>query len=426
MFGINQRIDFLTNPVVTTWGAPDSHLSSDFFQSHQYEVVKSYQETSCRCYIVPPHLQERIRNLRLQDEIEQVRLSANINLDKDTDFRNIRKATIASQEAFTFHWPHIHKPVDSSEKQIPASGKFNPTPFIQNLVRSVYDAQHKEKLPGQFVISTKGEQGFPGYTQKKNTEDETANKALENALNVFLFYLQQYRYDSIDGKGMPITSSIHFGDNYENAFWDGKQMIYGDGSELFKAFVYFLDVVGHELTHGVTGNRLTYEGEAGALNEHFSDVMGYLVYMFVNKVDVKHVNWLLADGILQYDGKSYPLRSFANPGTAYDIPDLGKDPQPATYGNLYQGNDDNGGVHINSGIPNHAFYLFAMELGGYAWEKAGFIWFKTMMTPGAFKPNASMKDFAQATINTADTAFKEDQQVRDAIRNAWKTVEVIL
>lgn len=423
MYDINERIDLLTSPIVETWDGSTHRTQTGYLNGHQYEVLQTYEKSSCKCYIVPPHLQEKIRDLRLQDDDDEIRNNADSHIEKDKAFRHLRKAHIQTQHAFSFHWPHGH--VDSGKENTTTSSKFDPNPIIEKIVRSVYDARQSERLPGYFAMSTQGEPKLPGYSQKGSSRDASVGKALENALDVFLFYLQQYKYNSIDGKGMPITSTVHFGRNYENAFWNGTQMVYGDGSRLFKPFVNYLDVVGHEMTHGVTGDRLDYQDEAGALNESFSDVLGYLVYMYTNNLDVNHADWLLANGILQYKGKSYPLRSFKAPGTAYDIPDLGKDPQPSKYGDLYKGSDDDGGVHTNSGIPNHAFYLFAMALGGKPWEKAGFVWFTTMMTIGAFKPDATMKDFALATIKTADTLFKEDQQVRDAIRKAWKTVEVI-
>lgn len=406
MFSVEERMNLMSNPIVNTWENSHNH-----FQGHQYQTLNAHEKPSCKCYIIPPHLQQNIQTFREQDE----------------EFRHLRRATYATPHTLTWHWPHEHHSTEEEEGQsTEVVQKFDPTPFMKKIVRMVYDSQHRERLPGKFVISSQGVPGVSGYKEKGSTHDATVNQALDNALNVFLFYLKQYEYNSIDGKGMPIVSCVHYGKNYENAFWDGTEMVYGDGSDLFRAFVYFLDVVGHELSHGVTGNRLIYEGEAGALNEHFSDVMGYLVYMYTHRLDVNHANWLLADGILHVGNKSYPLRSFKAPGTAYDIPELGKDPQPAKYGDLYKGSEDNGGVHINSGIPNHAFYLFATEVGGNAWDKAGLIWFTTMMTPHAFKSNASMKDFANATIKVADKLFPQDQVVQTAIRRAWKEVEVLL
>lgn len=415
------NLESASNQIIQTWNEYHDSTKSKNFQNHRYENLKNRDSSSCRCYIIPPYLQNSIKGLRLLDEHESVRHLALIHENKDEAFREKRKAHYKTPYTINFQWPHGHL-VEEQEEIV---AHFNSQQFTQRIVRSVYDCRHMEKLPGHFVMSTVGIPSLSGYRQKGTSRDDSAIKALENALNVFLFYIDKYQYNSIDGKGLPITSSIHYGDSYENAFWDGTEMIYGDGSELFQAFVKFLDVVGHEMTHGVTGNRLEYESEAGALNEHFSDVMGYLVYMYVNKLDVNKADWLLADGILQYGGKSYPLRSFKAPGTAYNIPELGKDPQPAKYGDLDPTTEDNGGVHINSGIPNHAFYLFAMSLGGYAWEKAGFIWFKTMMTPGLFKPNAKMKNFALATIKTADQLFPNDTTVKNSIRNAWKQVEVI-
>lgn len=371
-------------------------------------TVTSFPNKPCPCcYIIPPYL---------QDQIEIIRQNGHLGLPESPVSGN-HPLKQHQFSVFQFFSP-FHQ-----IEGVPVATELEP---LARLVRNVYDGTQRRDLPGKWLVSVEGDQSIPStYKQNGTIEDTTVNQALQNALDVFLFYLNNYQYNSFDGEGKAITSTVHYGKNYENAFWNGNQMVYGDGSSLFEQFVSFPDVVGHELTHGITGDRLAYEGESGAVNEHFSDVMGYLIYMYINHLTTEEAEWEFAKGILHYKDKSYPLRSFKEPGAAYNIPGLGKDLQPSKYSNLYKGSNDNGGVHINSGIPNHAFYLFAVTLGGNPWEKAGLIWFTTMMRPGAFPVRATMKEFAEATIKTTQILFPEETTVCEALIDAWQQVEVI-
>ena len=158
-------------------------------------------------------------------------------------------------------------------------------------------------------------------------------------------------------------------------------MVFGDGDgEIFGPFTSHLDVIGHELTHGVIGFEaaLEYQDQPGALNESFADVFGVAGRCSTTrKQTAKQAELAHRRGAPGHSSREQALRSMAAPGTAYDNELLGNDPQPAHFKDYRPQDypDDNGGVHIFSGIPNHAFYLAAMELGGYAWEKAGRIWY---------------------------------------------------
>ena len=177
---------------------------------------------------------------------------------------------------------------------------------------------------------------------------------------------------------MRLDSSVHYGHAYDNAFWDGTQMVYGDGDgKLFERFTLAVDVIGHELTHGVTQStsQLEYVDQSGALNEAVSDIFGTFVE-HSGKADP--ADWLIGEGLFTSKVQGVALRSMKAPGTAYDDPVLGKDPQPATMKGYVETTDDDGGVHINSGIPNRAFYLAAVSIGGNAWEKAGQIWYDAL------------------------------------------------
>src|SRR5262249_20304804 len=159
-------------------------------------------------------------------------------------------------------------------------------------------------------------------------------------------YFDVYGRNSIDGQGTRLDSSVHYGQAYDNAFWDGTQMVYGDGDgKLFERFTRAVDVIGHELTHGVTAHEanLDYQNQPGALNESFSDVFGSLVKQGSLAQTAGEADWLIGEGLFTAKVKGVALRSLKAPGTAYDDPVLGKDPQPATMKGYVQTTDDDGG-----------------------------------------------------------------------------------
>jgi Zn-dependent metalloprotease len=219
---------------------------------------------------------------------------------------------------------------------------------------------------------------------------------------------------------------VHYGRKYDNAFWNGQQMVFGDGDgELFNRFTRSLDVIAHELTHGVTGDEvnLVYIGESGALNESVSDVFGSLVKQYAAKQTAAKADWLIGAGLLGPQVQGVALRSMKAPGTAFDDPVLGKDDQPSTMAAYVHTSADNGGVHTNSGIANHAFYLAATAIGGYAWEKAGRIWYETLRDK-SLRATATFAQFADCTIANADHLF--GASVRKAVVAAWTGVGVAI
>jgi Zn-dependent metalloprotease len=235
--------------------------------------------------------------------------------------------------------------------------------------------------------------------------------------------------NSIDDNGLQIISTVHYLQGYDNAFWNGQQMVYGDGDEdlppaerLFNRFTKSLDVIGHELTHGVTQfeANLIYSYQPGALNESFSDVFGSLVKQYSLNQTADQADWLIGADLLTENVNGVALRSMKAPGTAYNDPVLGEDPQPAHMDDYKNVTYDNGGVHINSGIPNHAFYLVALELGGFAWEKAGRIWYVTLRDK--LQPNSNFQDAASETFAAAGELFGVESPEQTAVRNGWAAV----
>jgi Zn-dependent metalloprotease len=281
--------------------------------------------------------------------------------------------------------------------------------------RTIYDAKHKQDLPGKKV---RGEGDKPG-------KDATVNRAYAGLGATFDLFLKAYGRNSINGEGLPLNASVHYDEEYNNAFWNGEQMVFGDGDgEIFLDFTIPVDIIGHELTHGVTQYtaNLTYFGQPGALNEHVSDVFGSLIKQYTLGQTAAEADWLIGAGLLAPRVTGTALRSMKAPGTAYDDDVLGKDPQPATMDDYVRTGRDNGGVHINSGIPNHAFYLAAKALGGHAWERAGQVWYD-VLTGGELDAQASFTDFAKLTLAAARASYGEGEELQ-AVTKAWEQVGV--
>jgi Zn-dependent metalloprotease len=183
-------------------------------------------------------------------------------------------------------------------------------------------------------------------------------------------------------------------------------------------------VMGHELTHGVTQytGGLVYSNQPGALNESFSDVFGSLVKQRSLNQDANAADWIIGKGLLSSNVNGVGLRSMKDPGTAYNDPVLGKDPQPGHMKDYVTTSSDNGGVHINSGIPNRAFYLTAVALSGYSWEKAGQIWFVTLRD--RIKSNSNFQNAADFTFAVAGELYGADSLEQQAVKNGWAGVGI--
>jgi Zn-dependent metalloprotease len=298
-----------------------------------------------------------------------------------------------------------------SREGVAESVRALPTPGLR---RIIHDARNGERLPGP-VVRTEGAAPSP---------DPAVNEAYDSLGATYAFFDEVCRRKSIDDHGLPLDASVHYGRRYMNAFWDGRQLVFGDGDgRIFAGFTRCLDVVAHELTHGVIQYeaRLVYRDQPGALNESMADVFGSLVKQYHLKQEAAEADWLIGDGLLVgFPGQA--LRSLEAPGTAYDNEVLGKDPQPASM-DAYDPAaypDDDGGVHVYSGIPNHAFYLAAVAFGGHAWETAGRIWYYALTD--LLGSSSTFVDAALATISAADRLFKG--RAARVVRDAWEAVGV--
>jgi Zn-dependent metalloprotease len=342
------------------------------------------------CTIVPPHVLDRLA----QHEDPALAGPARRTLERDALERTHRRLTTVIGA------PSVAAPADAAGDK----------PH-----RTIHDARHHQDLPGRKV---RGEGDAPG-------KDATVNRAYAGLGATFDLYLQAYGRNSINGEGLPLDATVHFDRDYNNAFWNGEQMVFGDGDgEIFLDFTIPVDVIGHELTHGVTQYtaNLTYFGQSGALNESLSDVFGSLIKQYTLGQTAAEADWLIGAGLLAPRVTGTALRSMKAPGTAYDDDVLGKDPQPATMDDFVRTGRDNGGVHINSGIPNHAFFLAAQALGGHAWERAGQVWYD-VLTGGSLATDALFTDFASLTVSAARSRFGDGEELQ-AVLKAWEQVGV--
>ncbi|WP_134773708.1 M4 family metallopeptidase [Ornithinimicrobium flavum] len=378
--------------------------------------------TTTRCGIVPGYLLRRLA-------------TAEPDLAPALEFA-VRdgEVTRGRREIQATRWPGGHPPEPGGRSDLlrrmssalPQVGQSEPDvsgpeplPEEAGPDRRVHDAEHGSVLPGRFV---RGE-GDP------ETADVSVSEAFDGLGATWEVLARIYGRDSLDGRGLPLVASVHYGRDYDNAFWDGRQMVFGDGDGIyFNRFTANVDVIAHELAHGLTqySAGLTYVGQSGALNESVSDVWGAVVRQWVLGQQAREADWLIGAGLFTDRVQGVALRSMAAPGTAYDDPALGRDPQPGhmdDYVRLpHDAQSDNGGVHINSGIPNRAFHLFATSLGGFSWERAGMVWHDTMTTPGLVPRDVEFDGFATATVRSAVRRYGTGSEVEEALRAAWDQV----
>lgn len=343
--------------------------------------------------VVPPYVLDAIaRNGTPPQREAALRTRA-----ADNTFRALRLATQAGRFAPQRSAPRA--PMVAPQKQ-----------------RTIYTANNTQNLPGT-PIRAEG-QGPTG--------DVAADEAYDGLGATFDFFEQVFGRNSIDDSGQPLDATVHFGRDYNNAFWNSVQMVFGDGDgEIFNRFTIALDVIGHELAHGVTEDesQLQYFNQSGALNESMSDVFGSLIKQFVRQQTADQADWLIGEGLLAGGINGVALRSMKDPGTAFDDPLLGKDPQPKHMRDFVRTFEDNGGVHINSGIPNHAFYQVATQIGGYAWEKAGLIWYDALRD-NRVKPNTGFLRFARITYDIAGRRYGFTSPECKAVQSGWAAVGI--
>jgi Thermolysin metallopeptidase, alpha-helical domain/Thermolysin metallopeptidase, catalytic domain len=357
----------------------------------------------CRS-IVPPYVLEQLA----RSDDEELAQRARASLRTDEQFRTGRAPLPAGGQ----EQRKVRPPSGAATAERPGVA-----PETPGLHRTIGDARHLRTTPGT-TVRTEG-------------QPPVADPAVDEVYDALGFtwnlYDRVYDRSSMDGKGMPLLATVHYGQGYDNALWDGTQMVFGDGDGVvFERFTKSIDVVGHELTHGVTAHTagLLYRGQSGALNESISDVFGSLVKQHHLGQSAEQADWLIGADLLAPGVSGRALRDMRNPGTAYDDPRLGKDPQPADMAGYVDTSDDNGGVHLNSGIPNRAFCLACLAVGGNAWETIGPIWF-AVLTGDGIRADCDFATFAALTVAAAAARHGDCSAQHAAVRDAWVTVGVL-
>lgn len=300
--------------------------------------------------------------------------------------------------------------VDATLRERRGPGRAGGTPPRAGEARwTVHTADGSERLPGQPVRH----EGQPA------SGDEAVDEAAAGITATLDLFRDTYARDSYDGAGADLLLTVHYGRSYANAFWDGTHLVFGDGDgRVFRRFTRAVDVLAHEFTHAVTEHTagLVYQGQSGALNESVSDVFAICLKHRELDQDAGSGSWLIGEEIFAAGVSARGLRDMERPGTAYDDPRLGTDPQPAHMRDYVDTRDDNGGVHLNSGIPNRAFVLAAQAIGGDTAEGAGRIWYDAI-TSGDLIPRSDFAGFAAVTVAVAGDHA-------DAVRTAWEEVGV--
>ncbi len=329
------------------------------------EIIMRFHKCSpkCQCQFIPPDVTENLAKAGIE--------AARLSFQQSQLFREQR-----------------------SDKVVDIQTLIGAAP-VKAAARQVYDSKHTWEQRVKPVV--RGE-------DDPETTDEDVNLVHKYAGIVRDYFKNVLGRNSIDNLGMDLILNVHFGKEYMNAFWDGDEMTFGDGDgKIFISFAQSLDVVAHELTHGVTEftANLEYKGQPGALNEHFSDVFGTVITQFYEGQTAHNADWLIGDEIMGPDLYGEALRSMKAPGTAFDNPLMGKDRQPAHMKNYFAGPEDNQGVHINSGIPNKAFYLVAMDIGT---DKAALIWYTALQK---LWPTAKFNDAVKVIVDAARLLTKD-------------------
>jgi hypothetical protein len=288
-----------------------------------------------------------------------------------------------------------------------------------HLHRIVCDAKNKTSLPGT-VVRTEGQ---------PPTGDDAADEAYDGLGITYRFFWNVYERDSIDGKGQPIRATVHFGKDFNNAFWDGTQIALGDGDgRILYRLTQDVDQIAARYVYAINGSEvnLRFWRQSGALVHSLACVFASLVKQYQLGQRVDEADWLLGTRIIGKDLKGKGIASLAAPGTAYHDPKHRLvDNQPGHMSSYVRTEEDSGGVHINSGIPNRAFYLAATAMGGYGWEKAGRIWYETLRDR-KLKADASFKAFAELTLAHGQRHFGRRSVETSALRFGWEMVGVKL
>ena len=346
-----------------------------------------FHGNACMCFIVPASVLERLSRDKKLSAMEREAFAVMAKYEQE--WRKLRLARVKHLRAAKTILP-------SALAAVPAG-----SPSV-----NVFDCQQGTTLPGTLLANPDG------------SADGTVKRASDESKSIVKFFKTLFGRNSIDDAGMAINSSVHYSVKYNNAFWNGSQMAYGDGDgKIFLDFTRSNDVIGHELTHGITQYTLSlnYTKQAGGLNESMSDVFGSMFRQWEANQDVSQADWLIGKDIMGPAAKARGytcLRDLSNPNASHCLA-----PQPTKFSQYHDAMDP----HESSGIPNLAFYKAAMVIGGKSWEKAGKIWYQALTGSGP-SPNMRMSTFAKRTRTLAGSLFPSEPVVKKAVDQAWKSV----
>ncbi|MCC7353451.1 MAG: peptidase M4 family protein [Anaerolineae bacterium] len=291
--------------------------------------------------------------------------------------------------------------------------------------RRTFTANNSTLLPGTLVCAEADTTCAAG--------DTDARAAHINAGLVYSYYKTIHNRDSFNNAGATISSTVHYDVKFNNAFWSGRQMVYGDGDGIiFAPLARGLDVVAHELTHAVTEYtaELIYEDQSGALNESMSDIFGTLVEFYATPAQA---DWLIGEDVYTPGTAGDALRSMADPTQGvYSATLPARGPGQPDHMSIYAALPlwiDGGGVHINSGIPNKAAYLLAqggtfhaVNVAGVGRSKMERVFYRALTQ--CLTPASNFAVARACTVQTAKDLFGNGSPEEASTRNAWAAVGV--
>lgn len=287
--------------------------------------------------------------------------------------------------------------------------------YLEDMTRGngiyTYDAKDTENIPGALW--------FNSADSFINSYDAPAVDAHYYAGKTYDYYKSKFNRNSYDNAGASIKSSVHYGTNYNNAFWNGQQMVYGDGDgQTFLPLSGAIDIVGHELTHAVTESTsgLMYQDEPGALNEAISDIFGILIRFYDNR----NPDYEIGEGVYQPGTPGSALRSMDHPENQGN---------PDHYSKRYIGDDDNGGVHTNSSIINKAAYLLAeggnhydVTVPGIGRDKMGAIYYRANTV--YFTQSTTFSQARAGLEQAASDLYGAESAEVDAVKKSFDAVGI--
>lgn len=359
--------------------------------------ARKVQRQPC-CEILPPHMKEKLNKFKREQEkvVEEVE-------EYCEELRHHRQM----HTKVAYDTPYAPMAIRRADVK------------VESLI-AIYNAKHGTELPGDIARTDE--------IQYDADADADVNRAWDIIKTALTFYKVVLKRNSVDGEGGRVKGIVHYGKKYQNALWDGRFMICGDGDGKYVRDFTRIDIIGHELGHGIVQHEaaLEYHDEPGAENEFFADMYGKCLRDFSQNVTVDKSDFKIGDQVI-YDqyGRHAALRNMKDPGTAYgpNHPIFGDDLQPKHMAHFVHTKDDNGGVHYNSGILNWIFTNYALNIGGFSYEKPLQIWHHALCQQEdqsvQLMPTSKFVDLAKATIASSGVLFGRESREQKELRVKW-------